>query len=191
MIKPLELHLLEPKCAFTDEWLTLQFSSTDVREIVFEGSSIFERRFHSSASKCQVPCPSPQCAATHPAKGENDPSACQALANLCALTLYRTESPSCRAFAAIQSRIGIQVSGFPGWYRGLPFLFYEGDPNIIASRTAITRQVALQGQVRPYQLACPHVAELIPQHHRLRIFFKRNLARVPPVCERACSHCFI
>mmetsp|Transcript_20051 Transcript_20051/g.48369 ORF Transcript_20051/g.48369 Transcript_20051/m.48369 type:complete len:1132 (-) Transcript_20051:248-3643(-) len=74
-------------------------------------------------------------------------SSCQALANLCALTLYTADSPACKVLSDLERPITVKdVHTFKGWVSGLPWLSYEDSTREVLEATAINRVVALQGE---------------------------------------------
>jgi hypothetical protein len=71
---------------------------------------------------------------------------CQALANLCALTLYATDAPACKVFADLARSVVIKnVNGFNGWTQALPWLQYGTTARDVLEATDLNREVALKG----------------------------------------------
>ncbi len=71
---------------------------------------------------------------------------CQALANLCALTLYATDAPACKVFADLARPVIVKnVNGFNGWTQGLPWLLYGTTARDVLEATDLNREVALKG----------------------------------------------
>jgi meckelin len=62
-----------------------------------------------------------------------DPSACQALANLCVLQLYDPTTSACAMYNGMADSRGGGVNGFAAWPATLPFLYWREDlPSILA-----------------------------------------------------------
>jgi len=68
---------------------------------------------------------------------------CQALANLCALTLFSSDHPTCQAYQDITKTVlQSSINGFKGWYLAMPWLFYEQTTQEVLFATGINRGCA-------------------------------------------------
>jgi len=72
---------------------------------------------------------------------------CQALANLCTLSLHDSTTPACKILSDYTAAVTTneQVHGFAGWVPGYPWMTYDAAARDVIKATGINRQVALTG----------------------------------------------
>ena len=99
--------------------------------VMVEKSEPFLRYFLEAATRCQ---------------SARRWQSCQALANLCTLTLHDKTHPACKTLSTyISTVVTNEIHGHPGWRLGFPWITYEKASRDVLYETGINRQVALSG----------------------------------------------
>jgi len=106
-------------------------SRTD--SILVEKSEPFLKYFLAAAVRC---------------KNSRHWQSCQALANLCTLSLHNIDAPACKILSSYVSKVTTDnIHGFEGWRFGFPWLKYGRASRDVIYSTGINRQVALSGRL--------------------------------------------
>lgn len=72
---------------------------------------------------------------------------CQALGNLCVLSMYDQDTPACKQLEAIYQRREESYHGVVGWKHTLPYLFYRDEPEYILNDRGINMRVSFHPEV--------------------------------------------